>query len=548
MIQKIKSKICTQKDETQHRTLSDKTKYTPAANSLLGKITYSQASLAALFFFVALKLLLPFLLVNPIYELHRDEFLHLDQANHLAWGFQSVPPVTSIFALLIKFLGKSEAVIRLVSAAIGAATLVFTWKIVGEFGGNLYAKSLSAIALICSTIGRLDLLFQPNAFDILSWTVLYFFLIKFINTKKIDFLYYAAISVGIGFLNKYSILFLLAGLLPALIISSQRIIFKNKYLYFAGFLALLIMLPNLLWQYNHNFPVVWHMKELAKTQLDKINRIDFLKDQLLYYINIIFIVFAGLLSLMFSKPFKNFRWIVIGFAFSLFFFTYFRAKSYYAAGLFPVIIAAGSAYFGKVLLKPSLRYVKVLILIIPVILFLLILRVSYPFLSPKRIVQKHKIFSEVGALRWEDGLQHDLPQDFADMLGWKEMAHLTDIAYAKVKDKSRVLVRADNYGEAGAINYYSHFKNINAVTYNADYLNWFKLDKPITDAIFIFGPYDDDPKRNREKPFFKRITKIGEVKNPYAREKGASVFLLEGASKEVTPIIKAEIKERQHDH
>ncbi|MBC7418719.1 MAG: hypothetical protein H7325_11255 [Pedobacter sp.] len=151
-------------------------------------------------------------------------------------------------------------------------------------------------------------------------------------------------------------------------------------------------------------------------------------------------------------------------------------------------------------------------------------------------------------LGWEDGLQHDLPQDFADMLGWKEMARLTDIAYSRIKDKSRVLVRADNYGEAGAINYYSCFKNINAVTYNADYLNWFKLDKPITDAIFIFGSYDEDPQRKREKPFFKKITKIGEVKNLYAREKGASVFLLEGASEDVTNIIKAEIKERQHDH
>lgn len=429
----------------------------PTANSKLSFLaintSYAKASMALLLFFIALKLVLPFLLVNPVYELHRDEFLHLDQAKHLAWGFQSVPPVTSIFALLITFLGKSEAVIRLVSAAIGAATIVFTWKIVEEFKGNLYAKSLSAIALICSAIGRLDLLFQPNAFDILSWTAVYFFLIKFINTKKSGFLYAAAIVFGVGFLNKYSILFLAAGLAPAFIISQHRTIFKHKHFYLAVLLALLIMLPNLLWQYNHNFPVVWHMKELAKTQLDKINRIDFLKDQMLYYINIIFIVFAGLLSLMFYKPFKNFRWIVVGFAFSLFLFTYFRAKSYYAAGLYPVIIAADCAYFGRVLLKPSLRYVKIFILGIPVILFLFILRVSYPFLSPKKIVQKHKIFSEVGALRWEDGLQHDLPQDFADMLGWKEMAHLTDIAYAKVKDKSSVLVRADNYGEAGAINY-----------------------------------------------------------------------------------------------
>jgi hypothetical protein len=42
--------------------------------------------------FVSVKFILQFVLVNPIYELHRDEFLHLDQAFHPAAGYISVPP------------------------------------------------------------------------------------------------------------------------------------------------------------------------------------------------------------------------------------------------------------------------------------------------------------------------------------------------------------------------------------------------------------------------------------------------------------------------
>ena len=54
---------------------------------------------------IAAKFLLQYILVNPYYELHMDEFLHLDQAKHLAFGFISVPPLTSVFSKIIFLLG-----------------------------------------------------------------------------------------------------------------------------------------------------------------------------------------------------------------------------------------------------------------------------------------------------------------------------------------------------------------------------------------------------------------------------------------------------------
>ena len=277
-------------------------------------------------FFVLLKLALPFILINPVYELHRDEYLHLDQARHMAWGFQSVPPLTSVFAYLIMLLGGGVFWVRLITASIGAATLIFTWKIVGELKGGVYARGLSAVALLCCAIARLDLLFQPNAFDILSWTAVYFFLLKYLHTGKVRFIYFVALAFAIGFLNKYSIVFLLAGLIPALAISNQRKIFSNKHLYYSALMALLIVMPNLIWQYQNDFPVVRHMKELSITQLDKINRLDFLKEQLLYYIGILFILIAACVGIIRHRPFRNHRWVVLSFMFTLALFTWFRAK------------------------------------------------------------------------------------------------------------------------------------------------------------------------------------------------------------------------------
>ena len=43
-------------------------------------------------FLALLKFILPYLLQDPVYELHRDEYLYLAEGRHLAWGFMEVPP------------------------------------------------------------------------------------------------------------------------------------------------------------------------------------------------------------------------------------------------------------------------------------------------------------------------------------------------------------------------------------------------------------------------------------------------------------------------
>ena len=79
--------------------------------------------------------------------------------------------------------------------------------------------------------------------------------------------FYWRLIFAVGFLNKYNIVFLLIGLIPALLLTRQRKIFAQPKLYLAALLALVIILPNLLWQFNNHFPVIHHLKILAETQL-----------------------------------------------------------------------------------------------------------------------------------------------------------------------------------------------------------------------------------------------------------------------------------------
>ena len=154
--------------------------------------------------------------------------------------------------------------------------------------------------------------------------------------------------------------------------------------------------------------------------------------------------------------------------------------------------------------------------------------VALPLRSPQEILARPERYRKLGMLVWEDGKEHPLPQDFADMQGWRELAQKVDRVYASVADKASTMVFCDNYGLAGAINYYGR-QGIQAVSFNADYINWIPLDKPIHNLILVKESEDDDPNLEELKPIFERVTKMGEISNPFAREKGARIYLLEGA-------------------
>jgi hypothetical protein len=109
------------------------------------------------------------------------------------------------------------------------------------------------------------------------------------------------------FPEQYNILFLLIGIIPAILLTAERKIFLKKELYLAACLALLMVLPNLLWQYRNNFPVIHHLNELAQTQLVHVNRFDFLKAQLLFFMGALVVIVMSWYALVFYKPFKPFR-------------------------------------------------------------------------------------------------------------------------------------------------------------------------------------------------------------------------------------------------
>lgn len=495
--------------------------------------------------FIGLKFLLQFLLLSSEYDLQRDEYLHLDQANHLAWGYLSVPPFTSWTSYIIQLFGNSIFWIKFFPAFYGALTIFIVWKAIEELNGNLFALILGATCVLFSALLRLNTLYQPNSFDVLSWTVLYFILLKYIKTDDLKWLYVGATAFAIGFLNKYNIIFLLIGLLPSLLITEHRKVFLKPTLYFAILLGLVLILPNLVWQYNNNFPVFHHLKQLAETQLINVNRFDFLKNQLLFFIGSLIVIFLSFYALLFYKPFQKYKLFFFSILFTLIAFLYFKAKDYYAIGIYPIYIAFGSVYLADILKNGWRKYLQPVAIAIPLLLFIPIYNVAFPNKSPEYIVQHSENYKKLGLLRWEDGKNHLLPQDFADMLGWKELALKVDSIYLSLPNKNNTLILCDNYGQAGAINYYTRL-NVKAVSFNADYIDWFDLTKNYENLIRIKESNETDVELKETSLFFETSSIAGSITNKYSREFGTSIFAFIGSKIDINKRIKDEIAEKKN--
>lgn len=494
--------------------------------------------------FILLKFVLQYFLISSDYDLQRDEYLHLDQAHHLAWGFQSVPPFTSWISYLIHLLGNTVFWVKFFPALFGALTIFMVWKAIEALNGSLFALTLGATCVLFSVLLRLNTLYQPNSFDVLSWTTFYFTVIKYFKTENAKWLFISAIVFAFGFLNKYNIVFLVIGLAPAILLTEQRKIFAKKEFYFSVLIGLLFISPNLLWQYKNNFPVIHHLKELSDIQLVNVNKFDFLRSQIFFFIGSLVVIVSALYALIFYDPYKKYKAFMWSIILTLVVFVYFKAKDYYAIGIYPIYIAFGSVFLAEKIKQGWKRYFQPVLIAIPILFFIFMYNILFPNKSPEYIINHRELYQKLGLLRWEDGKDHELPQDYADMLGWRELAFKVDSIYSKLPNQEQTLILCDNYGQAGAINYYSQQK-VKAVSFSCDYINWFDLTKKYENLVRVKGE-DINTELETTSPFFQNSKLAASITNTYAREFGTTIFVFEGAKIDINKRLKDEIAENKN--
>ena len=498
------------------------------------------------------KLLLPFFIQSSVYEPHRDEFLYLAEARHMAWGYMEVPPLLSVFAWATNLLGGSMVAIKIWSSLFGALTFLLTGRIILSLGGRWFALLLGFLPFVFGAWLRMQFLFQPNFLDIFFWTAMVYGLVRYAQTGKNIELYIAGISFGLGMLSKYSMLFYAAGLIGGVILTWDRKVLGNRHFYYAMALGLLLFLPNFIWQARHGFPVVFHMRELRNSQLQYISPWSFLLGQILLQLPCIFIWLTGLVWAVLTPKYRFVAW---AFAITITLLTLSRGKDYYAQGAYPILMAFGAVRL-ETWVQRKAAYARLSLGTLMLVFILFIgfrgAALSLPFLPPPQLAayySRHDIARKVGALRWEDQEDHPLPQDFADMLGWKEMTAKVASAYdgLDAREKKQTFLFCDNYGEAAAVNYYGPQYGLpTAYSTNASFLYWMPSKGFDSSNILLLVTDDQDEMHHAFIKEFQSAVATDSVTSPLAREHGSLIILFKGPSERFREGFRAKIDQARY--
>ncbi len=479
------------------------------------------------------KFTLPFFLQSNVYELQRDEFLYYHQGQHLALGYMENPPLLSYLGAISSLLGGSVFWIKFWPAFFGAATLVVTCLLAAELGGKKFAQFLAGLAICTGAYLRVYALFQPNILDVFFWTLSFYFFVRYINDKQTKILFCFFISLALGFWGKYSVVFVAAGIFAGLLLTHHRKIFAEKKLYIAALAGLLFILPNVWWQYGHNWPLLHHMKELQETQLKFGSPVDFLKEQLMMLIATALIWLAGL-----GWALKNKQWRFLAYSYFVIILLLIlgRGKSYYALGIYPMLLAAGAVAWERMTQKSVwVRYIFCMLIIG---FTSLILPMLLPIWEPGKLASFYK---KAGVEhKWEDQKNHDLPQDFADMLGWKELTTKTEKYFQSLPGsvKANTVIYCMHYGQAGSLRFYSNNKEFinRVITDNGSFLLWIPDTLSFKHMIFVGGkmPGKDDEVFQH----FEKVTIADSVTNIYSRQLGDKIIFFENADDKALQIAK----------
>jgi hypothetical protein len=296
----------------------------------------------ALLLAIAASVTLIHLLTNSRYGFHRDELQFLSDARHMDWGFVAYPPLTPFVEhISLGIFGLSLVGLRLFSVIAQAAAIVVTGLMARELGGTRLAQGTAALAVALSPLLLFEgTEFQYTTFDYLWWVLIAWFTIRLLRTDNPRWWLAIGAAVGLGLLTKYSIVFFIAGVLGGVVLTRARRFLLSGWFWAGIALALLICLPNFLWQVRHNFISYHFLQHIHTRDVGEGRAEGFLRGQFLICVNLFAapLWLAGLAAFLRSRHYRMLAWMYL---IPLALFWVAKGRDYYLAAAYPMLLAMG---------------------------------------------------------------------------------------------------------------------------------------------------------------------------------------------------------------
>lgn len=463
-------------------------------------------------FFCVLKLTLH-LIADSNSGFQGDELLHIETGNYPSFGYMEFPPVIGWLAFIQnQFHSQSVFVHHIFSHVASVLILILTALITIELGGKSKAVFIVLLCILTApAFGRGHQLFQPVVFTHLFWMLSFYQLVKFVKTPDKKYLIYLTICLGFGFLTKYDILFFIAGLTGLLFNKPTRVIIFQKDVWKYIFLFILIIAPNVLWQYKHGFPVFDMFSRLYETQLNKLTILEVLESIILSLNPVTMFFWMG--GLIYSFRTKNnptyYRPIAFTIIISLMLLALNKSKAYYMYPAMITLIIFGSIWFEqrifskrKWILYPATALLVLSgIVLVPFGLAVLPLDTFIKFAGIEKKDNRYEIeYKEYySKSKWEktmDGLQA-----VYDILPMNE--------------REDCLIWGKHYSQAGGVNLFrNNYEMPKAISYHGSFYLWSPEKGELPKTIITFS--NGEAGIDFFQSFFGSVVPVKQIYNPYA--------------------------------
>jgi hypothetical protein len=473
------------------------------------------------------------------YGYFRDELYYLACARRLDWGYVDHPPLSvALLALVTRLFGDSLAVVRAPAVVCGALTVSLCGLLARRLGATGWGVWL---ACLVPTVAGMYLvvfhMFTINALDILLWALIAHVAWSLLERDSTPGWLLLGVLVGLGLLNKYSVLWLVAGLLVGLLASDRRRLLLTAGPWFALATALAVFSPHLVWQHGHGWPSIEFARTAQELKLLPVAPWDFVAQQaVVMNLAAVPLLAMGVGACLFGA--EKGRWRVLGLAFLTvvaILLANGRSRVNYLAPAYPLIIGPGAVAVQRAFERrkwgPGWALGPVAVggaATMPLAL---------PVLPPATLVQIVEAIPVKPPVE-EKGPKSPI-QGYADMFGWRELTAAVESAAGRLTPDEReaAVVVTLNYGEAAALEHYRRQgANVpRAISPHNGYWLWGPADWDGRVAVFVNRWPDETARR------FESFEQVGTVSAPLAvpEQNGSPVWIARGIREPVSEFWKS---------
>jgi hypothetical protein len=392
------------------------------------------------------------------YGFFRDELYYIACSDHLAWGYVDQPPFSLYVLKLSRMIfGDSLTAIRLVPSLAHTGVIVLTGMMVKEMGGRVFAMFIACLAVFMSPIHLgMNLIYSMNGLDIFIWALATYMIVRMKNTQRQQDWIWLGVVLGIGLLNKISVLFLGCGIFAGLLLTNPKSL-TTRWPYLAGVIAFIIFLPYIFWNMANDYAHLEFIHNASAGKYAGRSRLDFIKEQILFLNPISLPLWlAGLFALLFYKPLQPYRilgWIYVT-AFTILVINS-TSKGEYLTPAYAMLFAGAGIWMEQTFNSVAVRWIKYVYPPLIVMMGSVLIPMVLPVLPVERYVQYAEALGFKPASS-ENKKLSELPQFYADMFGWEEKARDVAKVYNALppEDKARACIFSNNYGRCGAIDFF----------------------------------------------------------------------------------------------